>query len=443
MCNLPAERKVYISGIGTFDPEFKQDLIKYFEDDNEIKATGDHLIGSLYKKCGAGKKFDDAIKKLDSLLHGKSSDSVELDIFGFSRGAAVARHFARYVKQQYKLHINFLGLFDTVESFTLNRIENYDCSVTNVAKTVFQLNALHETRENFPLTSIFSKEQLKEILKEKSTNSVLDHLYYLNHPYIELKDGEKTYIELTVPGCHADIGGGYKDGTQEDYPIDKKEKYETLLKHTIFKNILNSDNTKIDSKYTYFERPKKTFVSGRLQWVNLLLMVDKAQAYGCTFDQSKISDYEEKINNFFDKETLYKNFDKKTIDISLQNLKDYSNFIRENDSQRSIIPEEKIQKIANFIHISANYQSMPELLLQSGVDHEGVPLQVPASMASSLEEINDNDFSFAAIVSNEVFVNKNFELLAQGDNHSIGSAQALRHPLEATQDWKRNFLFIN
>lgn len=417
------DKNIYIEGIGTFNHE---------KDDAFAKSKGDSdYWGGRY---GAAAKINSAHEALKEFVTDGSISTIELDIFGFSRGAALARHFANDVKKYQNVNVNFLGLFDTVESFSSNHIENYKCSVKDVAKTVFQLNALHETRQNFPLTTIFSDD-----VKEKSSIPSIDHLYYLNHPYIELESGGKNYIELTVPGSHSDIGGGYKDMSQEDYLIDEKEKYEMLLEHILFKNILNSDNTKIKRntlyKYTYFERPKNTFVSGRLQWVNLLLMVDKAKEFGCTFDEIGVAEYEKKINSFFDKEELYKNLDKKeTVDNSLKNLKEYSYLIRKLENQKNPLPEEEIKKISNFIHISVNYSNLEELMFQASIDQKSKPLQLPRLNSMSLEDLSNEDFAFAAITLNEVFIDTKDILVQKGESDSDTS---IWRPLKATDDWIR------
>ena len=67
-------------------------------------------------------------------MENTSPPTIQLDVFGFSRGAAMARHFVNCIKQNYfdfkdpdineafsanNILINFLGVFDTVGSFNI------------------------------------------------------------------------------------------------------------------------------------------------------------------------------------------------------------------------------------------------------------------------------------------------------------------------------------
>lgn len=125
-----------------------------------------------------------------------SLSRLQLDIFGFSRGAAAARHFANLVisgsfKSQFSLaadfecEIAFIGLFDTVAAMggladggdisdDINPGLNLYLS-PGCAKYVVQLAARDEQRRNFALNSIAGQWPM----------------------------------EIAVPGAHADVGGGY------------------------------------------------------------------------------------------------------------------------------------------------------------------------------------------------------------------------------------------
>ncbi|WP_313741627.1 phospholipase effector Tle1 domain-containing protein [Pseudomonas sp.] len=123
---------------------------------------------------------------------------VEFDVFGFSRGAAAARHFANRVIDpadrdaawaaalERGAILNFIGLFDTVAAILdpLTRKPVAEGMGTlrlglaeGVARQVWQLVAAHERRHNFPLVA--------------SDN------------------------DLALPGVHADLGGGYLPVVQE------------------------------------------------------------------------------------------------------------------------------------------------------------------------------------------------------------------------------------
>lgn len=128
---------------------------------------------------------------------------VEFDLFGFSRGAAAARHLANRLGEgepglpaelQGLRHINFIGLFDTVAAIIAPLLGDFDPADTQygglrlglgqqVARHVVQLVAADEQRRNFPLL--------------RSTN------------------------DIVVPGVHSDIGGGYLESMHEQVLLSK------------------------------------------------------------------------------------------------------------------------------------------------------------------------------------------------------------------------------
>jgi len=119
-----------------------------------------------------------------------------LDVFGFSRGAAMARAFVNEVHKinktdpQYwggaELVVRFLGLFDTVGSVGMpgdNHNAPYILDLSpRAASYVFHLTAQHEQREYFPLSSILTDTK--------------------QAPAAHFK-------EVEIPGAHSDVGGGY------------------------------------------------------------------------------------------------------------------------------------------------------------------------------------------------------------------------------------------
>ena len=119
-----------------------------------------------------------------------------LDVFGFSRGAASARHFVnmvKYLKIPNKLNggfhdieLRFLGIFDTVGSFGMPG-NKYDAGMDyhldrDFVKRTVHLTAEHEKRGLFDLTSI----------KKNKSESLPGNC-----------------LEKSFPGAHSDVGGGY------------------------------------------------------------------------------------------------------------------------------------------------------------------------------------------------------------------------------------------
>lgn len=203
---MAAQVKVYVSGIGTANGE---------SDSMLGKALGSSLIRQFE---GVVTKTDDALEEIASALNvfiGRNRDKVaiakvQFDVFGFSRGAAAARHFAnRVMNQDAEIaaaidkgldltghhgkaagEVRFLGLFDTVAAigsllnfYGINGRSNPGVNLElrpSVAQKVFQISAMHECRYNFSLNSIAG-----------------------------------MWPELALPGAHSDIGGGYNAGEDE------------------------------------------------------------------------------------------------------------------------------------------------------------------------------------------------------------------------------------
>ncbi|WP_314276154.1 DUF2235 domain-containing protein [Capnocytophaga sputigena] len=230
--------KVYIEGIGTENNE-KDDSFK-----GPGFGVGDRgIMAKVTKGC------QEAAKVVALKYKGKNIDILEVNVFGFSRGAAAARHFISvattsiyeegpslingkiavhhrpydeksslflinktpdnisFIKQYgyfgaclikenlqiKKIQFNFAGLYDTVASYRYNHRGNYlkgsDAEELNLdavkkCKFTLQLASRDEYRENFSLTNINSCG--------------------LNG------------LQLTLPGVHSDVGGGYVDGAEEE-----------------------------------------------------------------------------------------------------------------------------------------------------------------------------------------------------------------------------------
>lgn len=207
------EVSVYVEGIGTND----------FDEKAKAEGLADKKNGNDdWRGAGVGSGptgiRDKVTKGINALIKdiGEAYDSekqyiklLRIDVVGFSRGAAAARHFVSrrgevrhwtWPKQNApELTINFVGLFETVSSFenvstaaadallwgvSSDRIFGDDVlqlglDMKNTPKKAVHLTAGDEYRQNFSLTNINTT----------------------------LKVG--AGFELELPGVHSDIGGGY------------------------------------------------------------------------------------------------------------------------------------------------------------------------------------------------------------------------------------------
>ncbi len=137
---------------------------------------------------------------------GSTAQPLPIDILGYSRGAALARHFGNLINQHVDrglfsytdalrgpitacVDLRFMGLFDTVAQFGLagSHNANYDLTVAAAWEWVAHAVALHERRWLFPLSGV------------ADTN-------------------ENNVIEAPFIGAHVDIGGGVLPGDNGPVP---------------------------------------------------------------------------------------------------------------------------------------------------------------------------------------------------------------------------------
>lgn len=126
--------------------------------------------------------------------------SIEISVFGFSRGAALARAFvSRLLKmcsrkngtltyQSYPIIFRFLGIFDTVASFGLpaqNDFKDVDLWLPKDLQRCVHYVAAHELRYSFPV----------DLIRQNG-----------NYP--------GNWKEEVFPGVHSDVGGGYAPDEQ-------------------------------------------------------------------------------------------------------------------------------------------------------------------------------------------------------------------------------------
>jgi len=197
--------RVYVEGIGTYSGGADATLIG--------QGLGQGESGVIARVKQTAGLIDPQLRNLVDRNPNVTIVRVEFDIFGFSRGAAAARHFANEVLKPGRgilaailssgrpraleklavddVCINMIGLFDTVAAISdplhgdfspgndVNRGVNLylppDC-----ARQVIQLHALDEYRADFSLNAVHS-----------------------------------THLQIGLPGAHSDIGGGYLPRARE------------------------------------------------------------------------------------------------------------------------------------------------------------------------------------------------------------------------------------
>jgi len=204
--------KVYLAGIGT-------------RNDGEDSLYG---MGSGLGEMGVVarvKQAPELIKEQWNLFQKANPSTyirkIEFDIFGFSRGAAAARHCTNELLKPSRglfkellqagrftllttfdpavdISINFIGLFDTVAAIAgmdLDVSDNHNPGVnlylpSGCARQVIQLQARDECRNNFPLSSVV-----------------------------------RGHRQICLPGVHSNIGGGYLPRARERVWLTRPERF--------------------------------------------------------------------------------------------------------------------------------------------------------------------------------------------------------------------------
>lgn len=164
-------------------------------------CVGSRLIGGLTGN-GARRRLTDAyefVKRHFDEPRNVDCEHKFVDVFGFSRGASLARHFVNMLmhlgvtvgdseNKHTGVVVRFLGIFDTVASFGIpgNPVDlDFDFSVDpKFVKRCVHFTAEHERRSLFDLQSI-----------RNSSDQGLP----------------ENFIEVSYPGAHSDVGGGYEN----------------------------------------------------------------------------------------------------------------------------------------------------------------------------------------------------------------------------------------
>lgn len=174
----------------------------------------------------AGKAFEYINKKIASEIKTNEHLEIRVFVFGFSRGAAIGRHFMNLLSDKYpqnmthkrsgnRLTVRSIGvLFDTVATGKRKQLR------LGISPTTDYLVHIIAQDERRPLFTVIEDED-KSFKKSAYQNVVrTDRL-----------------LQLTLPGAHSDIGASYLSGVGTFY--------RTLGKRILFNFGLIDDNSSI------------------------------------------------------------------------------------------------------------------------------------------------------------------------------------------------------
>jgi len=350
----PADRifKIYIDGIGsnTAPKEQGGTLTKKDYKKDDLMQGPAFGMGSAGIMSRVKKSIEDAVKMImaQDLDEDHCVGTVTFDVFGFSRGAAAARHFVHVVThgpckpkqslfrgdnefvkdlQGYdvnsdlfydkimpkfgvlgqllteaglmddaltKVNVRFVGIYDTVPHhglFQHNDIKDLGLDNVNKADYVVHMVAADEHRANFSLVDISSVSKTS--------------------PY----SGKKGGIELIYPGVHCDVGGAYEEGRPDNplridasFNFDELHKLrEELIKEGWFQKeeIYIRDNNKIitPQNYTYANSKMRIVgdrarLSNQYSYIPLHIMAEFCTVKKLPFNEMGVIDDYKFYKNF-------------------------------------------------------------------------------------------------------------------------------------------------
>lgn len=203
---------VYIEGTGTLD-----------KDTDGAFAAGSGWGSKRGFDAKAQRAFDYIAQKLKKTKKEKTTfDLLQINIYGFSRGAASARYFSNLIRETYEdsktkkncymsdrfgfntplqpcqVQIGFIGIFDTVVSVGLKQ----DNDAKEWKQEITQPNpsgAVPEPPKSYKVIHIAASNEARTFFSLYDIHSSM----------------EKGYgVEFRIPGCHTDIGGGLGVGEE-------------------------------------------------------------------------------------------------------------------------------------------------------------------------------------------------------------------------------------
>ncbi|WP_084656310.1 T6SS phospholipase effector Tle1-like catalytic domain-containing protein [Pandoraea norimbergensis] len=208
---------------------------------------------------GAGLGWDARLSKAegdfrDLLKYNRKVSRIDIAVFGFSRGATLARAFVNRLLdkctmkdgvphwpcptavdgESAPLHFRFLGIFDTVESVGLpaSNLSDMQTHVPPQVERCFHIVAAHELRACFPLTPV--------------------------------RGADATYEEIVMPGVHSDVGGGYRPEEQARsdlyarIPLNKM-RLEAIISGVKFHSPKQAEKAGLSELFEYDEEVKSLF----------------------------------------------------------------------------------------------------------------------------------------------------------------------------------------
>jgi hypothetical protein len=193
------------------------------------------IVGGL-TGAGAQSRIEEQFKALKTRF---TAGDTDIDIVGYSRGAAIARMFVQRIGHDfYELErggkplesppkIRFLGLFDTVASFGIPWSQNegdFKPEIPEFVEHTFHAMALDETRETFGIERCLgNRNTITEVWFRGGHGDVGGNATYVERKGSEVSNRERSDVALNWMLAKANACGVPVPAKVSDAPVAKLE----------------------------------------------------------------------------------------------------------------------------------------------------------------------------------------------------------------------------
>jgi hypothetical protein len=259
--NAQNQVSYYVEGIGTVDLKSDNDTLGLPVRGAGLGTSERGIKAKVVKGCIKGAEI------LRSKFSGKTIDVLTVNVYGFSRGAAAARHFLHvatnpanmeplfqnqvmiyppeyYEKSKTEENVQQEFVIDKADSPLLSYGYFGACLLRNnlvINKIKFNFVGLYDTVASYGAnhkgTSLFGLSIIDDDSKQLGLNAVKNGAFVLqiassdeyrdNFSLTNIESAGIKGLQLTLPGVHSDIGGGYVNNAEEKVLLYRNESSRT------------------------------------------------------------------------------------------------------------------------------------------------------------------------------------------------------------------------